>query len=95
MLDEIVGERTLGEWAETFEAAGVWWAPVRSPADVVSDQQLIDNDGFVNVRCPGGEVVRAVNGPISFSKLPHPELTSCPDLGEHTDEVLNELDRRQ
>ena len=35
LLDEIVAERPLAEWAERFEREGVWWAPAQTPAEVV------------------------------------------------------------
>ena len=35
LLDEIIGQRTLADWIERFEAEGVWWAPAQSPAEVV------------------------------------------------------------
>ena len=71
MLDEIVAQRTLDEWAERFDREGVLWAPVQSPAEVVADPQLLDNEGFVEIPTgDGGPRVRSVNGPITFSDLP-------------------------
>jgi crotonobetainyl-CoA:carnitine CoA-transferase CaiB-like acyl-CoA transferase len=35
VLDGIIAERPLAEWAERFDAAGVWWAPAQSPAEVL------------------------------------------------------------
>jgi crotonobetainyl-CoA:carnitine CoA-transferase CaiB-like acyl-CoA transferase len=88
LLDEIIVTRPLGEWAERFEAEGVWWAPAQTPADVVDDPQLAANEGFVEL---AGGAMRSVNGPISFSDLPAVDGATVPALGEHTDEVLSEL----
>ena len=49
VLDDIVGERTLDEWAERLDAEGVWWAPAQGPADVLADPQLAANDGFLRL----------------------------------------------
>ena len=49
ILDELIAERPLDEWAERFEREGVWWAPAQTPAEVVVDPQLIANDGFVEI----------------------------------------------
>jgi crotonobetainyl-CoA:carnitine CoA-transferase CaiB-like acyl-CoA transferase len=87
-LDEIIAERPLAEWAERFEAEGVWWAPAQTPADVVQDPQLAANDGFVEL---AGGSLRTVNGPVTFSGLPARQGAHVPALGEHTDEVLAEL----
>lgn len=89
VLDEIVAQRPLAEWAERFEHEGVWWAPARTPAQVVDDPQLAANEGFVEV---DGGALRSVNGPVSFSGVA-PPAHRVPHLGEHTDEVLAELDR--
>ena len=78
-------ERPLEEWAECFDREGVWWAPAQSPAEVVGDPQLVDNEGFVEVSGgPGGPAVRSVNGPVSFSGVRPRPTTSVPALGEHT-----------
>ncbi len=88
LLDEVVASRPLAEWAERFEHEGVWWAPVSTPAEVVQDPQLVANDGFVEV---DEGALRSVNGPVSFSGVA-PPVARVPHLGEHTEEVLDELD---
>jgi crotonobetainyl-CoA:carnitine CoA-transferase CaiB-like acyl-CoA transferase len=88
LLDELIAERPLAEWAERFEAEGVWWAPAQTPADVVDDPQLVANEGFVEL---AGGAMRTVNGPVSFSDAPAADGAAVPALGEHTDEVLAEL----
>ena len=85
ILDEIVATRTFDEWAEAFDREGVWWAPAQTPAQVVADPQLIDNDGFVDL---DGGTLRSVNGPITFSDAGRRDDVSVPALGEHTEEVL-------
>ncbi len=92
VLDEIVAQRTLAEWAERFDRAGVWWAPAQGPADVLSDPQLAATDGFLELRDgTDGTVRRSVNGPVSFSDVPLRPAAPAPLLGAHTDEVLAEL----
>jgi crotonobetainyl-CoA:carnitine CoA-transferase CaiB-like acyl-CoA transferase len=96
VLDDIVSERTLDEWAERLNAEGVWWAPAQGPADVLEDRQLAANDGFLALPAdPDGRVRRSINGPVSFSDLPVGRAAPAPFLGEHTDEVLAELAARR
>lgn len=93
ILDELIATRTMDEWADAFDREGVWWAPAQTPAQVVADPQLLANDGILDVAGgEGGPPLRAVNGPISFSDLPLSEVGPVPGLGQHTDEILAELD---
>jgi crotonobetainyl-CoA:carnitine CoA-transferase CaiB-like acyl-CoA transferase len=91
ILDEVIAQRTLAEWADRFEAGGVWWAPAQTPAQVVEDPQLLANDGILEV---DGGAIRSVNSPVSFSDVSPPE-PRVPHVGEHTAEVLGELDARR
>jgi crotonobetainyl-CoA:carnitine CoA-transferase CaiB-like acyl-CoA transferase len=90
LVDEIVAARPLAAWAERFDQEGVWWAPAQSPAEVVEDPQLVANDGFVEL---DGGALRSVNGPVRFWDVARPGTIHVPALGEHTDEVMAELDR--
>ena len=95
ILDQIVATETLATWAARFDEAGVWWAPIQGPADVLADPQLAANDGLLELHdADGRSVGRSVNGPVSFSDLPVRPAAAAPGLGEHTDEVLAELTRR-
>ena len=86
LLDEIIAERPLAEWAERFEREGVWWAPAQTPAEVVQDPQLLANDGFVELDGGAGSApMRSVNGPVTFSGVPSPSPSAVPALGEHTE----------
>jgi crotonobetainyl-CoA:carnitine CoA-transferase CaiB-like acyl-CoA transferase len=91
LLDEIIAEGTLEEWAERFDREGVWWAEAQSPSAVVVDPQLLANDGFVTV---GDGALRSVNGPVTFSDFTADREVGVPLLGEHTAEVLEELAER-
>jgi crotonobetainyl-CoA:carnitine CoA-transferase CaiB-like acyl-CoA transferase len=91
LLDEIFAERTFAEWAEAFDREGVWWAPALTPAEVVDDPQYLANGGIVEV---DGGALRSVNGPVNFSGVAGPTGAHTPALGEHTEEVLKELDGR-
>jgi crotonobetainyl-CoA:carnitine CoA-transferase CaiB-like acyl-CoA transferase len=92
ILDGIFTEHPLELWAERFDQEGVWWAPAQTPADVVTDPQLLVNDGIAEIDGGGtGTVQRSVNGPVSFSDLAVHRYAAVPARGQHTDEVLREL----
>jgi len=90
LLDEVIATRSLDEWVERFDAEGVWWAPAQTPPQVVTDPQLLANDGFVEV---DDGAFRSVNGPVTFGDDPSRpgRQATVPQLGEHTEEVLAEL----
>ncbi len=87
LLDEIVATKTFQEWAERFEAEGVWWAPAHTPAQVVDDPQFLANDGLVEIDGAGP----SVRGPVTFSDVEAGPVGPVPGLGEHTADVLDEL----
>ncbi len=91
-MDKAFAERPRAEWFERFDAEGVWFAPVHSPADVVEDPQAIAVGAFVDV--PGGAGApahRAVASPVDFGGRRAAPGGPVPGLGEHTAEVLAEL----
>ena len=86
VLDEEFARRPLDEWARRLDDAGVWWAPVSSPADVLRDPQVLANEGLVEVPNPGGAgTTSSVNGPVSFRGRPLRRTGPAPRLGEHPD----------
>jgi crotonobetainyl-CoA:carnitine CoA-transferase CaiB-like acyl-CoA transferase len=95
ILDAIIATEPLDVWAERFDEAGVWWARAQVPAEVVTDPQLLANDGVVEIDGGrSGTVQRAVNGPVRFPDLAGGRYGAVPALGQHTDEVLGELAER-
>ena len=91
-LDATFGAEPMATWRERFDAHDVWWSPVQSLEQVIDDPQAAA--GFVEMAPRDGEEpFRAVATPVDFggwALRPGP----VPRLGEHTDEVLAELDRR-
>ena len=87
ILDEVFESKTLEEWAKGFEAEGVWWETVCTPAEVLEDGQLLDTDGFVEVPTGDG-TLRLARGPVSFGRGHPSAAPTVPVLGAHTEEVL-------
>ena len=92
VLDREFGARPLAEWAEKFDRADLWWAPVRNQDEVVADPQIQAMNGIVSVPEMGGQgEFQAVATPLEFSAAPVGPQGPPPKLGEHTDAVLAEL----
>jgi len=92
-LDQAFARVPYAELTAAFDAHDVWWAPINSIPDVIADPQANAAGAFVDMTPRDGEPpFRAVNGPVDFGGYtfrPGP----VPLLGEHTDEVLTELER--
>jgi crotonobetainyl-CoA:carnitine CoA-transferase CaiB-like acyl-CoA transferase len=90
-LDEVFATRSLDEWAATFDAEDVWWAPVQHAHELLEDEQARAAGGFVQVPGPSGEPVEMVATPIDFERTPWAPRSMPPEYAQHTEEVLLEL----
>ena len=90
LLDGVFARFTRDELTDRFDRHDVWWAPVNTPAEVLTDPQAIAAGAFVDV--PEGEGApahRAVATPITFHRTGTPPVGSVPGLGQHTEDVLH------
>lgn len=98
LLDEAFSERPLAEWAARFDAHDVWWAPCQTMADVAADPQAHAIRAFIDTPCSTGDPgdptmsMRTVAAPVRFDGRVDEPRRPVPVLGEHTAEVLAELD---
>lgn len=93
LLDEIFGELSRDQWAHRFDEEGVWWAPVNSAEDVLTDPQASSAGVFVDVPATQGAedlVVSSVATPVDFDGA-SVALTAPPAVGIDTEAVLREL----
>ena len=91
-FDEEFAKRPLDEWAERFDTEGVWWAPVQTLAEVAADPQAEAIGAFVEQPGMGdAPPLRTVATPVGFWGVDDKPRSGAPTLGEHTDEVLREL----
>jgi crotonobetainyl-CoA:carnitine CoA-transferase CaiB-like acyl-CoA transferase len=93
MLDEVFATRPLAEWALAFAAEPeFFWAPVNSVDDLLADPQFRAAGGIVEVP-DGAGTTPMVAIPADFHGTPGGPRRVAPALGEHTAEVLAELER--
>ena len=93
-LDRIFAGRVLADWAVIFDAEPeFFWSPINSLEDVLADEQFHAAGGVVYVP-DGDDTVAMVASPADFHGTPAAPRSPAPRLGQHTDEVLDELRRR-
>jgi CoA:oxalate CoA-transferase len=90
-LREITMTRTTAEWETFLEAHRIPGGPVNTVDRVVGDPQVQARRMVVEVTHPRLGPLRVVNSPLRFATAEVRVEKACPDLGEHTDEVLGRL----
>jgi crotonobetainyl-CoA:carnitine CoA-transferase CaiB-like acyl-CoA transferase len=93
VLDAEFAMLDLAEVSERFaDEPDVFWAPVNTIEEVITDPQFAPSGALVEVPERSGETVRPmVASPIDFGSTPWKARRVAPDVGEHTAEVLAEL----
>jgi len=90
-LDGLFATRTRAEWAERFDLEpDLFWAPVNSIDDVVSDPQFVASGAVVDVPDERGTLPMLASPADFGGAFPQPRWRA-PRLGEHTEVVLEEL----
>jgi crotonobetainyl-CoA:carnitine CoA-transferase CaiB-like acyl-CoA transferase len=77
--------------ARAVAAAGIPSAPVRTLPEVGRDPHLVERGIIREVDYPPRGRVKAIGTPIKLDGEPEPDLTSPPEIGQHTREVLHEI----
>ncbi len=90
LLDTAFGSKPLSHWAAKFDEHDVWWAPCQTLAEVAVDPQALALDSYL-ATVEGDEVVTTVASPVRFDGQTMPPSGPVPALGQHTNEILDEL----
>lgn len=88
-LDKIFASRPSKHWEALLSQQEGQWATVR-PVGALNDDPQARANGFVQtVDYGGGRSINLVASPIMFDEA-SPELVPAPELGAHTEMILNE-----
>jgi formyl-CoA transferase len=79
------------ELVRTLEAHGVPCAPVQTVREVVDDPHLKERGMIRHVEHPLMGTVPVVGNPLQLSDSPLTEVHLAPQLGQHTDDVLEQV----
>jgi crotonobetainyl-CoA:carnitine CoA-transferase CaiB-like acyl-CoA transferase len=91
LVAESLRARPSADWIREFDAAGVPVGPVNKIGDMLSDPQVHAREMVTEVDHPRAGRVKTLGTPIKFSATPGAITRHAPLLGEHTNEVLEDL----
>ncbi|MCC8969136.1 CaiB/BaiF CoA transferase family protein [Bradyrhizobium brasilense] len=89
-IDRVFGAHSLAHWRSVLDAAHLPYGAVQVWDEIVKDPQLLANHVLVPI-AEGGEVTMTVDSPVVIKESPKVAPRTAPALGEHTNEVLEEL----
>jgi crotonobetainyl-CoA:carnitine CoA-transferase CaiB-like acyl-CoA transferase len=91
ILDAMFAAQPMDHWREIFDRAHVPFGVVREPTEVIADPQLVENDIVVPLEGAGGNLKSTISSPFKLHGMPKVPARRAPELGEHADNVLEEL----
>jgi len=94
-LRERLAARSAAELSESFERAGLPFAPIRRPEELFDDPHLAATGGLAEVRLPdgarAGQKVRTTLFPLTLDGARLGVRLDPPPLGAHTREVMRSV----
>ena len=91
ILEEKLKDRTVDEWIDTLNAAGIPCGPILS-IDQVFDNEQVRHLGLAHaIEHPVLGPIQILGLPVTLSRTPASIRTPTAERGQHTDEILREL----
>ena len=93
IFDAAFALRSRDEWASVFRERDVWWAPVNSFEDLLTDVQVMAAGAFVPMPTMAGDgsTQMTIASPVDFGCQGVAPLKAPPTIGADTEAVLGEL----
>lgn len=91
LLEGIFAAKPAADWLRAFREAGVPCAPINDYAAALSDPQVEVMGWVKDIKFPSGDSARTFASPILFDGMSAPIRRPPPALGEHSQEILDEI----
>jgi len=90
-LGKTLGQHSIADLAPKLEAAGIPYAPIVRPDQLVEDEHLIESGGLVPMETDDGSITQTVLLPLTLGGRRPGVRMPLPKVGQHTNEVLGKL----
>jgi crotonobetainyl-CoA:carnitine CoA-transferase CaiB-like acyl-CoA transferase len=90
-IQAVLASKTLTEWLVRFEGVDACVAPILTVEEMVIDPQIKARDMIEEFTHPDHGVIRQIANPIKMSRTQAKTVRKAPSLGEHNEEVLQEI----
>jgi crotonobetainyl-CoA:carnitine CoA-transferase CaiB-like acyl-CoA transferase len=91
ILQKIFNQKSACEWLERFAAAGIPAAKINGVSEALNDIQAKARGLVVQLEHPMLGIVRNIANPMRLSDTPVTYRLAPPFLGEHTNQILQDL----
>jgi crotonobetainyl-CoA:carnitine CoA-transferase CaiB-like acyl-CoA transferase len=91
-LSELFRQKDQKEWLELLALEDTCVGPVNDIDQIFHDPQIIERELFTQMNHPVAGIIRQIGFPIKFSETPGKISSHSPILGEHTEEILLQMD---
>jgi formyl-CoA transferase len=95
IISEITAKRSMRDWLDALEKAGVPCGPINNLEQVFAEPQAVARGLRMEMPHPSAGKVSLVRSPMRFSETPVKHDVPPPTLGQHTDEVLKWLGKSE
>lgn len=91
LTQQVLLERTTGEWMDRLEACGVPCSPALTRNGVIDHPQVVASEILVETEHHAAGRLRQARTAARFEGSPATGLAGAPQLGEHCSEILSEI----
>ncbi len=91
ILSRYLAQKDAQEWLALFQEVKIPAGPISTIPEVFADPQVIAREMVVEMEHPTAGKVKLVGSPLRLSETPPSYRRHPPLLGEHTGEILSEL----
>lgn len=90
-IEAVFAQAPVAEWVERLNRAGVPAGPLYSVPEVFADPQVQHMGATAQATSSGGKRCTFITQPVQLTRTPASVQTAAPECGEHTEELLREL----